>query len=262
MNVPRNEIDRLQLLKNLLENIEMPDINGFLCVYNRRNKTEFYHSFWDKTKQKEIRTYLNKENMHIVKDLAMKSYLEDLRNVLNAVEEAFDSKASTDILKSIDNIYESYSPIKKTLVDPIMPTYQMMLDKWKSSCIKSTYPFSSSGIYTKKGERVRSKSEKILADIFYDKGIEYVYEARLDLSDGSMIYPDFTFLHPRTREFIYWEHNGKMNDPNYINRAIMKIIRYDRDGIKISDRLVITYETDNISLDQGLVESLINQYLL
>ena len=42
----------------------------------------------------------------------------------------------------------------------------------------------------------------------------------------------------------------------------MKIIRYDRDEIKISDRLVITYETDNISLDQGLVESLINQYLL
>ena len=34
-------------------------------------------------------------------------------------------------------------------------------------------------ILTEKGERVRSKSEKILADYFYRKGIEYKYEPEI-----------------------------------------------------------------------------------
>lgn len=35
-------------------------------------------------------------------------------------------------------------------------------------------------IYTQKGERVRSKSEKILADYFYYNNISYKYECPLN----------------------------------------------------------------------------------
>ena len=82
------------------------------------------------------------------------------------------------------------------------------------------------------------------------------------MKDGSAIYPDFTFLHPRTREFIYWEHNGKMNDLTYVHKAIRRIIRYEREGIYQNDRLVVTYESVDLSLSQALVESLIERYLL
>lgn len=49
-------------------------------------------------------------------------------------------------------------------------------------------------IMTERGERVRSKSEKILADYFYRNGILYKYECPLYLKYFGTIYPDFTFL--------------------------------------------------------------------
>ena len=52
--------------------------------------------------------------------------------------------------------------------------------------------------YTKKGEYVRSKSEKILADMFYDLNIPYEYECQLILRNGYEYYPDFTFISPYT----------------------------------------------------------------
>lgn len=55
-------------------------------------------------------------------------------------------------------------------------------------------------IYTQKGERVRSKSEKTLADYFYYHGIPYKYECPLLLKGFGIIYPDFTFLTRRSQK--------------------------------------------------------------
>lgn len=49
-------------------------------------------------------------------------------------------------------------------------------------------------ILTNRGERVRSKSEKIIADCFFRKGIPYKYECPLYLKGLGIIYPDFTIL--------------------------------------------------------------------
>ena len=64
---------------------------------------------------------------------------------------------------------------------------------------------------TEKGERVRSKSEKILADYFYRNNILYQYEKPLYLKGYGTIYTDFTFLSKKTRKEIYWEHEGIVN---------------------------------------------------
>ncbi|NLW52327.1 MAG: hypothetical protein GXY87_03055 [Tissierellia bacterium] len=262
MNIPKTEHERMKFIHNMLKKIDKPKVEGCLIIYYRKKYPEYYHSFWDKEKKKETRIYLKKDMISLIKQLAMKEYYESLERVLNQIQGMMRRYRQTDALKSIDDIYESYQPIKKALIKPIIPTYRMMVEQWKASCIKSDYPFGTNEIYTKKGERVRSKSEKILADTFFDKGIDYVYEARLDLKDGSAIYPDFTFLHPRTREFIYWEHNGKMNDLTYVHKAIRRIIRYERAGIYQNDRLVVTYESVDLSLSPALVESLIERYLL
>ena len=61
--------------------------------------------------------------------------------------------------------------------------------EYKSKDFQVTDPV----ILTEKGERVRSKSEKIMADYFYRNGIFYKYERPLYLPGVGIVYPDFTF---------------------------------------------------------------------
>ena len=166
-------------------------------------------------------------------------------------------------LDHIDDIYNNYDITRKSLVDPIVPTFEMIFNEWKSTPYEGL-PFrpNTQKIYSKKGERVRSKSEKILADTFLDMGIEYKYECPLILEDGRQVYPDFTFLHPRTRQEIYWEHQGMMDDEKYRIKADLKTIEYEKNGIMRKDRLIVTHETKNEVLDDKWVQILIKTYLL
>lgn len=55
--------------------------------------------------------------------------------------------------------------------------------------------------YTMKNERVRSKSEKIIADELYMQKIPYKYELPIQLENRGRIieiYPDFTAINKRT----------------------------------------------------------------
>lgn len=59
-----------------------------------------------------------------------------------------------------------------------------------------------------------------------------------------MIYPDFTFLSQKTGEEVYWEHNGKCDDPTYARSMVRKIQAYENNGIFPGERLILTYEED------------------
>lgn len=84
---------------------------------------------------------------------------------------------------------------------------------------------------TRRGEGVRSKSEVIIADLLYSKGIDYHYElARLGL-DGTPRYPDFTIEDAETGQTIYWEHLGMMRVPAYKARWGRKLDWYRQQGI-------------------------------
>ena len=117
-------------------------------------------------------------------------------------------------------------------------------------------------IYTEKGERVRSKSEKILADYLYRHGIPYKYERPLYLEGFGIVYPDFTILARKTGEEIYWEHNGKMDDPVYARSAVKKIETYEKNNIFPGEKLILTYETDRTVLHTKTIERLAKKYLL
>lgn len=78
-------------------------------------------------------------------------------------------------------------------------------------------------IITEKGEAVRSKSEKIIADKLYMKEIPYVYEQPLYLKGYGYVVPDFKILNVRTKKEYYLEHFGMMDDYEYAKNAIKKI---------------------------------------
>jgi hypothetical protein len=95
---------------------------------------------------------------------------------------------------------------------------------------------------TSKGEKVRSKSEVIIANELYHAGINYTYEKKLLLKDGTKWLPDFT-LQLSGGEEIYWEHLGMSGNPGYSKRWENKKEVYAENGIaKNNGRLIITQD--------------------
>ena len=101
-----------------------------------------------------------------------------------------------------------------------------------------------------------------MADYFYRNKIEYKYECPLYLNGVGTIYPDFTFISPRTGEEIYWEHNGMVDDPMYSKNMVRKINAYENNGIFQGERLILTFETEQIVLNTSKIEQLTKRYLM
>ena len=97
---------------------------------------------------------------------------------------------------------------------------------------------------TDRGERVRSKSELIIANLLSKEGIPYKYECPLRLKGFGTVHPDFTALRRNARREIYWEHLGMMDDPEYTARAVRKISAYILNGFYPGEDLIITAETN------------------
>lgn len=82
----------------------------------------------------------------------------------------------------IEKIYTSMHTQRQLLVTPIEPIWEKELARWYDSEYHGKEFYEGTAeIVTEKGERVRSKSEKILADYFYRNNILYQYEKPLYL---------------------------------------------------------------------------------
>ena len=164
-------------------------------------------------------------------------------------------------ISKIDSELPKLHTQRQLLVTPVEPIWEKELAKWYDSEYHGKEFYEGTAeIVTEKGERVRSKSEKILADYFYRNNILYQYEKPLYLKGYGTIYPDFTFLSKKTRKEIYWEHFGKMDLPEYAKNAADKLHMYARNGIYPGDRLITTYETMEQPLDTAIVQKLITYH--
>ena len=151
---------------------------------------------------------------------------------------------------------------RQLLVTPIEPTWNQLLMKWyeeeyQGKEFKEGIPV----ILTEKGERVRSKSEKIIADYLYRKNILYKYEKPLYLNGYGIVYPDFTLLSRKTGKEIYWEHEGMMDKQDYARAAVRKIELYQLNNIYPGEQLIMTFETEQSLLNSRLMEKLTEKYL-
>lgn len=83
---------------------------------------------------------------------------------------------------------------------------------------------------THNNEMVISKSEVIIANTFQALDIEYRYEQRLVMPDGSWRLPDFTIT--RTgKPTVYWEHLGMLDKAGYRANWVAKKAWYAHHGI-------------------------------
>lgn len=248
----------LQQLMNQFEKQEKPNPAGRLRISTDRGYLRYYHCKGDNKRGE----YISKKNLELAKQLAQKEYDEKLWKYITKRLKQID-KILKDDTEEMDEVYNALHEARKQLVTPIRPTWKQQLQQWEKEKYRGKeFPEDSIVIYTEKGERVRSKSEKILADYFYHKGIPYHYEKPLLLKGFGVVYPDFTFLSPRTRKEIYWEHDGKMDDPAYAKSAVRKIDTYQKNGIYPGENLILTFETSDMPLSTRTIQEMVRRFLL
>ena len=111
---------------------------------------------------------------------------------------------------------------------------------------------------TIRGELVRSKSEVIIANMLFERGIHYEYEKELVLEDDGKKVPDFTITVAGRDEPVYWEHCGMMSNADYVRRWELKRAVYEKHGIIENKNLIVSEEND--SFDSQMIAALIDQY--
>lgn len=232
---------------------------GTLRICRHGNKTQYYH----RNDPKDFSgVYIREKDIGLAQRLAQKDYD---RKVLGSVEEelrAIEKYMNYYPAVCPENIYEKLHVERQKLIAPILESEERYIRNWEAVEYQGK-DFYENGpeFYTAKGERVRSKSEMIIADMLYREGIPYRYEYPVCMKGWGSVYPDFTVLNVRERKEIYWEHLGMMDEASYAEKAVQKIELYERNGIFQGENLILTYETRKCPLNQKTLRHHIERYL-
>ena len=209
----------------------------------------------------KTRVYISKKNTHLIKSLIQKEFDQKLLKAAEdemRMNERYIKKAGPDILQKI---YEEMPEEKKLFVDDRGVSDEEFVKRWAAAEYEQKKHDDRDPVFiTNRGERVVSKSEKIIADMLNEKGLAYRYEEPLILIGLGTIHPDFKILHPTRRVIVCLEHNGRMDDPDYAERAVIRINAYERNGYHEGDTLLLTFETSTVPLDTELLSRKLDQF--
>ena len=222
---------------------------GELRVIRHHTNYQYYHSLPGQ------RNYISKKKPELAISLAQKEYDTAVLTKALAFQEQVGALYHT-LEVDFDEIINQFPEEKKKLIKPYFTSDNEFIKEWESmSYTGKLIDESIPELFSNRGEQVRSKSEKIIADRLAELGIPYRYEAPLFLGTMGIVYPDFTLLKVCTREEIYWEHLGMMDDPSYVHKALNKINTYIRNGFIPGKNLLLTFESKAIPLNMRNVES-------
>ncbi len=230
---------------------------GSCFTSSHRKTTQFFHRM-----PNGDRIYLKKDDK-LIWALAQKEYDQ---NVLDAAEREIKQihklRSLYDDADQAEDQLGRMHPVKQPFVSPIVQPDGEYAREWLNKpFVRSDYHEEHLIYNTEKGEKVRSKSEVIIANLLRSRGIPYKYECPLTLRDSS-VSPDFTILRIRDRKELYWEHLGRLDDPKYIARNHKKIRDYERAGIFPGTGLILSGETAAEPFDTRLAEQMIREYCL
>ena len=249
---------RYGLLSKGIEDIEkkiqvFPE--GRINTKNRNGNFYYYLSGTNNSDK-----YLGPDEIELIEQLVQKDYLNKV------LKEA--KKEQTAISKMIkiypdsvpEDVYESLPEERKRYAKPINICDDDFAQKWMQTPYKRK-PFKKDApkFYSMKGERVRSKSEILVADRLRERSVPYRYECPL-LIGNEIIHPDFTILRMSDRKILYLEHCGKMDDEDYKEDMVERCNLYSEGGIILGDRLFYTFESEDTPLDIRTLDRLIDTH--
>ena len=253
--------DRKQYLEAILETANkllknVPE--GTLRINNSGKRVQY---FYRQTPSERHGKYITKNKIALAGQLAEKDYLNRLtisiQNELDAISSFLEKYPKV----VPEDVYLSMSTDRQNLFYPMLQTDEIYAEEWQSQ----EYPTKGfiddrAPLYTDRGERVRSKSEIIIANQLFKNNIPYKYECPLYVERMGTIHPDFTILNVVSRKEYYWEHLGLMDDQEYVESAVARISAYEASGIYLGKQLILSFETKANPLDTREVKALISQY--
>ncbi len=206
--------------------------------------------------------YIRKKDQTLIKQLAQRDYAEKI--IKSSEEEIERIRYVQTLLQDAgpEKLYESMNRGRRALITPIVLPDGEFIREWLSV----EYPHvvfneDDPAYFTKQLQQVRSKSEILIADTLDRMGIPYRYECPLELDNRVTLHPDFTVLNVRTRQEMYWEHMGMMDDSEYCEKALSRILNYERNGLFPGTELILTHETNTHPLDTRMIERIAEKYL-
>ena len=249
----------LKLEKETKKNLkDAPE--GTLRISRSRGRTQYYLR---KKPADKGGTYISKEKKELAVRLAQKDYDQKLSEAIHRELEAIDSFLHDLPAIEAEKVFLGLNEARRELVIPFIDSDEVFARRWQDMPFRGkTVNDRTPGFMTDKGERVRSKSEMIIANLLARAGVPYRYECPLELRGVGTVYPDFTALNIRLRKVFYWEHQGMMGDEEYAGKAIRKTASYQENGIFPGDQLILTSETKNIPIDVKQMQGIIRHYLL
>lgn len=231
---------------------------GKLRVSRAKGNSQYYQVL---SSADTVGKYIRKKDRYLASLLAQKSYNAKLYKSLNAEMEAVNALLN-QLNEAPEMIYDNLITERKNIVTPIMMSDEIFSALWLAEEYEKDPYYPEELIYeTQRGEFVRSKSEMFIADAYFNLGIPYRYEARLNLKNGGFKYPDFTVLNVKKRMVVYHEHLGKLDDENYRNRNMQKMRQYQESGIYTGKNLIITFEAETVPFNIRQIEKMIKEVL-
>ncbi|SDH24966.1 hypothetical protein SAMN05421493_10117 [Pseudobutyrivibrio sp. 49] len=231
---------------------------GVIRIAKKRRTFQYYF----KGPKDTVERYLKVSERDLAIKVVQLDYEQKASRLLKKKQKALLSAIKYIECSDVAEIFENYSEGRKQLVRPLISSTEDYIGKWyqKYPGNMNTYPINI-GYETDRGEQVRSKSEKIIADMLHKYGIPYSYETEYRIGNKTT-YPDFTVLNVKKRKTYIWEHLGLIDNEEYAVKNMGKLAYYEEAGIAIGQDLIITMESERIPLNIKLVEKKIKEILL
>ena len=202
--------------------------------------------------------YLNSTKRALAERLARRDYYSAALDAALKELGAIDALLIVRTVCLYEDCFDKLTKARKLLLEPLTETDADYAKRWQEEPYEGKAFYMTDPDYRgPKGERMRSKSEVIIANILYSLGIPYKYECPLYFENGKVVYPDFTILNVRTREVIIFEHLGMLGDEEYARNAINKINALILSGYIPGRNLILSYESNTASLNVEAVKALL-----
>lgn len=212
---------------------------GRLARKNVKGKTYFYRRLNDNE------YYIKKTENELVAKLNRKKFLQASLKILKKG------------LRTQSTFIKSFNPYSSTeTADNLTIQYPI----W-DNCDYPKNPFHPEKLIhvTSNGQKVRSKSEVLIANNLDLLNIEFHYEQELVIN-GNKFYPDFTIK--TTKGIIYWEHFGLMGNSDYRNSLLRKQASYLDNNLIPFINIIYTYDNEDGSINSLAINRIINTFIL
>lgn len=204
--------------------------------------------------------YLSVDNP-LIRVLAQKGYDEKMYRQISKEVKVLERLLRGMPQKALTDLWEQTGEHRKTLIDSDFMTDEEYVRWWEAQEFVQKPDPVHTGLFTEKGEEVRSKSELLIANGLYNEGVPYRYEAAFYVDQFGTVHPDFTALNVRLREEWRWEHWGMMSDEIYRQSMIRKQNAYQLSGLFHGHGLIYTFEELTQPLNTKVVSALIQRFL-